>query len=213
MKKTLVVIFVLALTLTLTSLAFAQENKLAFFKFDSDLATAGYQGGSAVDEIGGAANVGFAIYVKNVDALQTFNVDFSWDGSKASMSGRDSSTDSEEYDITINGQEITLAEETNVLESIALNIGKEEGDGFYREGFGKSGDPIVSEEFGLLYLIVLKTADSFTVGDSFTITAKVNVGSPGGVIKYLGERIFYVNGAVDVKTSTWGEVKTQFKDF
>jgi len=53
MKKSLAVIFVLILTMAVASFASAQENKLAFFKIDTDLASEGYQGGSVVTGGGG----------------------------------------------------------------------------------------------------------------------------------------------------------------
>jgi len=213
MKKALTVIFVLVLSITLTSLAFAQDNKLAFFKLDTDLATLGYQGGSIVQGIAGSEDVAFAIYGKNVDQLRGFILDLSWDGTKAEMRTRDSSTEIYEDDVEYNGaEEFTLAEEGNALETL-LSVGEESGEGFYKNNYAKQGgDALVSDEFGLLYILVLRTADTFTVEDSFTVTAKITVSNDTGVEKYLGERIFYVNGEVDVKTSTWGEIKSQFKD-
>ena len=63
MKKIVVVFFVLVLSLLMATLAFAQGNKLAYFKIDSDVGTAGFQGGSIVEDIGGGERVGFAVFV------------------------------------------------------------------------------------------------------------------------------------------------------
>jgi hypothetical protein len=210
MKKIFVLIFGLVLVLMLTSLAFAQQNKLAFFKLDVDLATAGYQGGSAVDGIGSGQRVGFAVYVKNVDQLRGFKVDFTWDGAKAAYN-TSSGTMIELDEVNVNNETATLTED-NALGSVT-GVGEVKEAGHYAQDFAKlGGDPLASEEFGLIYLLVLKTETTFSVEDSFTITAKITIANDGGVEKFLGERIFYVNGAVDVKTSTWGEIKNQFKD-
>lgn len=213
MKKNLAVIFVLILTLAVASFASAQENKLAFFKIDTDLATEGYQGGSVVTGIGGGEQVGFAVYVKNADQLRGFSVDFTWEAAKATY--RSASGEMiEEDDVEINGLgEITLAEEDNMLGSVA-GVGEVKEDGHYKIDFAKlGGDAVASTEFGLVYLLVLKTVDGFTADDSFKVIAKISVSNDVGVVKSLGERNFYVNGGVDVKTSTWGEVKSQFKGF
>jgi len=208
MKRSAVVIFVLILAFATT--AIAQENKLAFFSIDSDLATAGFQGGRIVKDIGGGKRVGFAIYIKNEDQLRGFTVDFTWDPAKASFSG-DSGPAIDLDDRNVNGVDVTLSEE-NVLGSVA-GVGEVSEDGHYKIDYAKlGGDAVASTDYGLLYLLVLKTDASFTTEDSFTITAKVSALNDSGVLKPLGERDFYVNGAVDVKTSTWGEVKNQFKD-
>ncbi|MCD6308492.1 MAG: hypothetical protein J7M24_05800 [Candidatus Latescibacteria bacterium] len=208
MKRSAFVIFVLVLAFA--TAAIAQENKLAFFSIDSDLATAGFQGGRIVKDIGGGSRVGFAIYVKNADQLRGYTVDFTWDAAKASFAS-DSGPSIDLDERKVNGVEVTLSED-NVLESVA-GVGEVNEDGHYKIDYAKlGGDALASTEYGLVYLLVLKTDAGFTTEDSFTITAKVSALNDGGVKKPLGERDFYVNGAVDVKTSTWGEVKNQFKD-
>jgi len=210
MKKSLVVFFVLVLSLLVATLAFAQDNKLAYFKIDSDVGTAGFQGGSIVEDIGGGERVGFAVYVKNVDQLRGFTVDFMWDGSKAEFSG-DSGPAVDLDERKVNGAEVTLSED-NVLESVA-GVGEVDEAGHYAIDYAKlGGDAVATTDYGLVYLLVLKTATGFTTSDSFAVTAKIAVLNDGGIRKEVGERSFYVNGVVDVKTSTWGEIKNQFKD-
>jgi len=211
MRKYFVVIFVLILTLSMTSLVLAQENKLAFFKIDSDLATEGYQGGRVVEGIGGGQRVGFAVYVKNVDQLRLINVDFNWDGTKAEKAAETGYTISID-DRTINGVNV-MASEDNVLVDVAEIIVADETGQYNSEIAKKGGDAIATEDYGMAYILVLKTDDGFTVGDSFTVSAKINVRNNEGLEKKLGERTFYVNGIVDVKTSTWGEIKSQYKDY
>jgi len=212
MRKSLVAIFVLVLAVSLTVTAFAQENKLAFFAIDSDLGTAGYQGGRVVDGIGGGKRVGFAIYVKNVDQLRSVVVDFTWDGEKAARSGSDSGFNIDLDDRNVNGVDVTASEE-NVLGSSVSGVGEVDEAGHYTITFAKlGGDAVATTDFGLVYCLILKTASDFTTDDSFAVTAKVSVLNDAGIQKELGQADFYVNGAVDVKTSTWGEIKSQFRD-
>lgn len=207
MKKSLVVFFVLILV---AFSALAQDNKLAFFAIDSDLTTTGFQGGSVVKGIGGGKRVGFAVYVKNVDQLRTISVDFTWDSTKAAYSG-DSGASIDLDERNVNGADITLSEE-NALGSPS-GVGEVNEAGNYAITVAKlGGDAVVSTDYVLAYLLVLKTDAAFTTSDSFGITAKISVLNDGGVEKKLGERSFYVNGVVAVEPSTWGKIKNLFKD-
>ncbi len=210
MKKIVVVFFVLVLSLLVATLAFAQENKLAFFSIDGDVGTTGFQGGYKVEDIGGGERVGFAVFVKNVDQLRGFTVDFTWDASKAAFSG-DSGPAIDLDERKVNGAEVTLSED-NVLGSVSGILVVDEA-GHYAIDYAKlGGDAVATTDYGLIYLLVLKTEAGFTTDDLFGITAKIAVLNDGGIKKEVGERSFYVNGVVDVKTSTWGEIKNQFKD-
>ncbi len=208
MKRSAVVIFVLILAFASTALA--QENKLAFFSLDSDLSAAGYQGGRIVEGIGGGQRFGFAVYVKNVDQLRGYSVDFTWDGAKAEMAG-ESGTSIDIDDRTVNGASVTLFED-NVLGDVA-GVGEVSESGHYSYDIAKlGGDAVATTEYGLVFVFVGKTATDFTTEDSFTVTASITALNDSGVSKPMGEIDFYVNGSVDVQTSTWGEVKNQFKD-
>jgi len=213
MKKSIGVIFVLILSFLMVSTAFAQENKLAFFKLDSDIAAPAFQGGSVVKGIGAKGEIAFAIYVKNYDQLRGYSIELTWPEGKADMrSASGSSIPGDDYEV--NGQEeVEVDDEDNVLGSVS-GIPEIDADGHYKESFAKlGGDAGASNDYGLIYFANLRTVDTFTVDDSFTIVAKVYITNDGGIVKYVGERSFYVNGGVDVKTSTWGNVKNQFKDF
>ena len=210
MKKSLVAILALILALSMATFAFAQNNKLAFFDIDADLSTAGFQGGKVVEGMGGGKRVGFALYMKNVDELRGYTLDFTWDGAKAEMAS-ETGTMVDIDDRNVNGVDVILSED-NVLGEVSGIVTVDE-DGHYAEDFAKlGGDALASEEYGLIYCFVLKTASDFTTDDSFTITVKVNALNNDGIVKDCGQREFYVNGSVDVKTSTWGEIKSQFKD-
>jgi len=206
------VVFGLILAGALSSMSYAQENKLAFFQLDSVLGTTGYQGGSVVTGVAGAKRVGFAVYIKNVDQLRSIKVDFTWDGTKATYntsSGANISLD----EVAINGATVTMSE-TNMLGSVsAIPVANEAGH--FAEDFAKLGGTAVSStNFGLGYFFVLRTVDAFTTAADIAVTAKIKVANDGGTVKDLGERVFYVNkGSTDVQNATWGQVKNQFKDF
>jgi len=210
MKKSLVAILALILALSMATFAFAQENKIAFFDIDADLATAGFQGGRSVDGMGGGKRVGFAIYVKNVDELRGYTLDFTWDGAKATLAS-ESGTTIDIDDRNVNGVDVILSEDNVLGEVSGITVANEAGH--YAEDFAKlGGDALESEDYGLIYCFVLKAESDFTTDDSFTITVKATVLNNEGIVKDCGYREFYVNGTVDVKTSTWGEIKSQFKD-
>ena len=209
MKKSFTVIFALVLLIALSSFSFAQNNKLAIFMIDSDLGTAGLQGGTSVTGIGGSQNVGLAIYVKNVDQFNAFKVEFEWDGAKAAY-GAKSGTAVGSETLTINGKETALAAESCILTS-TLPLGEVNEAGHYVNNYAKLGGSASSADYGFIYLLVLQTDAAFTTSDSFEVKATITI-VDAGVEKFLGTRRFYVNGVTDVKPSTWGEVKSQFKD-
>jgi len=211
MKSLKIVIFGLIIVYALSSLAFAQDNKVAFFFLDADVATAGYQGGSSLDGIAGNQRVGFGVYVKNVDQLRAVKVDFTWDGAMAAYntsSGAGIALD----EVNINGAAVTRTE-ANALGSVtAIDVANVSGH-FAQDIAKLGGDAFASQDYALAYFFVVRTVAGFTASDSFIITAKIKVANDAGVVKDLGERDFYVNGYVDVKNATWGQVKNQFKDF
>jgi len=210
MKRVSVAILALTLSLMMATFAFAQQNRLGFFDIDADIGTAEFQGGRVVEGIGGGARVGFAIYVKNVDQLRTVSLDISWDGAKATKAG-ESGYGIDIDDRTVNGGSVTLTE-GSAMGDVSGIVNADEA-GHYAEDFAKlGGDAVATTDYGLVYCFVLKTADAFTTGESFAVNVKVKVLNDSGIEKDLGERDFYVNGAVDVQNSTWGEIKSQFKD-
>jgi len=211
MKYTIRVIFGLILACAVSTLSFAQENKLAFFQIDASVGTAGYQGGQGITGIAGGKRVGFAVYIKNVDQLRAIKVDFTWDGTKATYntsSGVNISLD----EVNINGAVTTLSE-TNMLGTVSpIPVANEAGH--FAEDFAKLGGTAVSStDYGLGYLFVIRTIDAFTVNDTIEVIAKIKVANDSGIVKDLGERTFYVNGVTDVQNATWGQIKSQFKDF
>jgi len=212
MKKTIVVVFMLIFA---ASLAFAGQNQLAFFQIDADLANTGYQGLSYINGIGGGEEIGFAVYIKNVDELRAISVDLTWDITKAAKRG-DTGFMIEEDDVEINGlDEFAIEEQLNMLgpaADVAELVDVDEEGHFGVTIAKKGGDAISSEEFGLAYYIVLKTESTFSENDALTVTAKINALNNSGKVKELGTRDFYVNMGVSVETKSWGEIKSKFKD-
>ena len=212
MKKLSAVICIIFLSVFFAGSVFA-ENESAYFLLDTDLATAGYQGVGEVMDIGGKAKVGFAIYAKNWTNSKGFTVSFEWDGTKAEFRGGDSSSEIVDDDIEVNGADITLAEEDNIMIGDIGSLPVSDTEGLYSEAFFlKGGDATKSAE-GLIFLAVFRTVDTFKITDALTIKASVSVSDELGNERFLGTRYFHVNVSVGVEDSTWGEVKKQYKDF
>jgi len=212
MKRVLILFCAALIFVSVSSGAFAQQNNLAFFMIDSVVGEAGFQGGSLATGIGADQLVGFTVYVKNTDQLRGFEIDVTWDGAKAtwrSASGLRTESDT----IVMNGAEISLPDEANILDPGATPLGELKETGHYFVNPSKvGGDAVATSEYGMLFFVMLKTAATFTTDQDFTVTAAVTTLNDGGIKKYLGVRTLYVNGETDVKSSTWGEIKSQFKD-
>ena len=211
MKKISVFICILFLSVFFAGTVFA-ENENAYFLLDTDLANAGYQGMGEVMDVGGKAQVGFAIYAKNWTNSAGLTVKFEWDGTKAEFRATKSMTSMVDDDMTINGAEITLAEEHNILAGSPIEAGTEDKEGFFTSSYATTEDPSTAAE-GLIYLAVFRTVDTFKITDALTIKASVTVSDKDGNERFLGTRYFHVNVSVGVEEATWGEVKKQYKDF
>lgn len=216
MRKICSVIFVISLAVLMSSPVLA-INGQAYFTLDTDLTQAGRQEMIYPIGIGPDQYVGFAVYVHGAEALRGFNIDVTWDPTLAAFSTK-SDVLVEEDDININGADITLGEELNVLEDPTKGPGEVKEDGHYYVAWAKfGGDDIVPTGEGLVYYFVLKTSETFSAELELPVTIKVTVGSTvgGTTSRYLGQRSFVVNRDItpDVKTSTWGNIKRQYKDF
>ena len=216
MRKILFVIFAMACVLLVSSLAFAQTiNSGAYFVLDTNLAQAGYQENSSQMSIGPSEKVGFAVYAGYVDGLKSYSIDIQWDSALATRSKSDVHIG--EDDITINGQAISLAGETNILgEDPTKSPGTKDDAGHFWVAYGLFGsEPVAKLGHGLLYYFQLETASGFTADKALDISVVVTLGS-GGIEPpiTLSRGVFLVNTLEpDVKSSTWGEVKKKYKDF
>jgi len=215
MKKSFAVIFILVLTMALSSVSFA-GNEQASFWIDTDIATAGYPGGlspAPVNGVGGGEYIGFAVFVYYADNFNAVKVELSWDSAKAEYDAKSGKAITSES-IKINGADITTAAETNTLPETIMALGEAIQPGSYVNNYaslGGSGSP--GQTWGFVYYGVLKTKASFTTGDTLEITVKIGI-ADAGVEADLGSKTLTVNGTtVDVETKTWGEVKSQLKDF
>jgi len=212
MRKISAVLGTMLLTFFLANSAMAQSNLSAFFSVDTDLATSGYQGSSPITGIGPTANVGFALYSQGWDSAKGFTVHFEWDGEKA-VYRPSSSLDIVDNDITINGVSITPTAETNILGASTIEAGVKNTPGVYEISKAQQGGTASTTAVGLIYFFVLRTVATFNNTTPLTVAVQVTVADANGALRFLGTRYFYVNQEIDVKTSSWGEVKKQFKDF
>jgi hypothetical protein len=212
MRKILTIFCGLVLSLFLVGNAIAQ-NANAYFKIDTDLKVAGYQEASKpyVTDIGATKNVGFGIYGMSLEDVAGVTVTFEWDGTKATFRTSNSGGKIVDDEMTINGVTQTPAAETGVLGASTISAGEKSEAGFYTISLARQGAG-TTPAAGLLYFAVFRTADTFKVGDQLAIKATVTIANAAGVSRLLGTRYFVVN-QVDVKSATWGEVKSQFKNF
>jgi hypothetical protein len=213
MKRALVVTLSVLFALTLASASFAQiMNQSAYFMIDSVVGEAGFQGGSLVTGIGGDDLIGFAVYVKNTDQLRGYEIEVTWDGTKAAWRSASGPATESSDAITINGAEATLPDEANCLGTIA-GLGEVKTSGRYYITNNKlGGEALATTDFGLLFFVELKTVTAFTEGDSFDVKTEITALDNSGNKQTLGRRLFHVNGTSVEKNATWGEIKSQFKD-
>lgn len=212
MRKSLTIFCGLALSMFLVGNAFAQ-NANAYFKIDTNLKTVGYQDTSlpTVTGIGATKNVAFAIYGLQLEDVAGVKVTFEWDGAKATFRPTSSGVKIIDDPLNINGIDQTPAAETGVLGSSVINAGEKSDPGLYTVSFARQGAGTTPTS-GLLYYAFFRTADTFKTGDQLSIKASVTISNSSGKERDLGTRYFVVN-QVDVKSETWGNVKSQFKNF
>jgi len=185
---------------------------------DTDIATLGYQGGSSLSGIGGGQKIAIAVYAKNVGDLQGAIVDVTWEATKASFPPRGNDTDTSipDDEDDINGAaDVVFAEEANILGSVSSAPGYPVSeDGHFVDKFVKLGSAAAENEYVLIYFVVLETEDAFTTDDYVVVSVKATAVDSNGILHYMGVRNLYVNsgGGLGVKKTTWGEVKSQFKD-
>jgi len=213
MRKISAILGTMLMTFFLANSAMAQTNMNAYFAIDTNLAETGYQGSSPVLGIGPSANVGFALYSQGWDSAKGFTVHFEWDSTLATYRAGSGGPDILDNDITINGVSITPTVETNILGSGLISAGETSTAGKYEISKAQSGGTASTTAVGLIYLAVFRTAATFNTSTPLVVAATVTVADASALTKSLGTRYFYVNKEIDVKTSSWGEVKKQFKDF
>ena len=212
MKKLSAVFCIIVISVLFAANSFA-ANESAYFLIDTDLATAGYQGMGEVMEIGPKAKVGFALYAQSWENSKGLTVKFEWDGTKAEFRANDSTPSMVDDDDEINGAEITFAEEDNILAGSLISSGVVDSDGYYTISYAKQGGDASTAATGLIYFAVFRTLDSFGTNDGLTVKASVTVADENGNERFLGTRYFHVNISVGVEEATWGQVKSQYKDF
>jgi len=145
MKKISVVFCILFLSVFIAGTVFA-ENENAYFLLDTDVATAGYQGMGDVLDIGSKVQVGFSMHAMNWTNSKGLTVKFEWDGTKAEFRGTKSMTDMVDDDLEINGAEVTLAEEDNILAGALISSGIVDTEGFYTISYAKQGAMLLKQQ-------------------------------------------------------------------
>jgi hypothetical protein len=216
MRKNLTIFCVLAVSLLWVGAAFGQNNANAFFKIDTNIATQGYtETSTLVTGIGSSQYIGFKIFSGAWDNAAGFKVNFTWDTTKATYQKAFSGPSSDgSNELTINGADTIFPAEDNILGSPLISAGESGGASVspYTISYAQQGGTPSATAVGLIYYVVFKTTSSFKTTDVLSIAVNVVVADGAGVEKSLGVRNFNVN-SVAVKNTTWGDVKTQFKDF
>lgn len=214
MRKISAILGTMLLTFFLANSAMAQFNLDAYFAIDTDLATSGWQGSSPVTGIAQSADVGFALYSQAWDNAKCWTVHFEWDPTKCAYRPGSSGPTIVDNEVTINGGKFTPAPEDNILGTSLIPSPATSSTGKYEITYAQAGAVAASTtHVGLIYIAVFRTVSTAKVTDSFVVSAQVSVIDETLKSLFLGTRYFYVNKEIDVKTSSWGEVKKQFKDF
>ena len=216
MKRVTVFLFVLAMAVTVAVGAYAEGNSSAFFMIDTNLGSPGFDSGGTtlIENIGGGADIAFAVYIKNVDDLRGAAIEVTYDSAKLEIRTRDTGTEIIGDEFDVNGENVDVADEANFLGSVTSAPGFPlDGIGMYSDKYTiLGGDALVSNQYGLIYFVYMRTLSGFTTSDMAVVTVKAQAANSSGQLKDMGTRQVFVNQIVDVQKSTWGEVKTKFKD-
>lgn len=215
MRKISAVLGTMLLTFFLAGNAMAQFNQNAYFLLDWDLATKGFvTSTNAITNIGPTTQVGFKVYSQAWDNSKGWTVHFEWDATKAEYRTTTSGPGAYNDAITVNGAAITPPAEDNIIGNTVLKAGEINTPGVYEVSYAQSGtQPASKTAVGLVYFAIFRTLSTFKTTDFLTVAASVTVADETAKTRFLGTRFFRVNQAIDVKNSSWGAVKKQFKDF
>lgn len=214
MRKISAVLGTMLLTFFLASSALAQFNQNAYFLLDVALATKGFvTDTAAVQNVGPTTQVGFKVYSQAWDNAKGWTVHFEWDSTKAEYRATTSGPGAYNDAITVNGTSITPPAEDNIIGTSVLKAGEVNTPGVYEVSYAQSGGTASKTAVGLVYFAIFRTSSTFKTTDPLTVAVSVTVADESAKTRFLGTRYFKVNQKVDVKNSSWGEVKKQFKDF
>jgi len=215
MRKISAVLGTVLLTFFLANTAMAQFNQNAYFLLDVALATKGFVTDTAsVQNVGPTTQVGFKVYSQAWDNAKGFTIRMEWDGTKADYRPTTSGPNAYGDAITVNGASITPPDEANIIGTAVLKAGETSTTGVYEVSYAMSGTGAASKTaVGLVYFAIFRTVATFKTTDPLTVAVSVTVADETAKTRFLGTRYFKVNQQVDVKSSSWGEVKKQFKDF
>jgi hypothetical protein len=215
MRKISAVLGTMLLTFFLASPVMAQFNQNAYFLLDWDLATKGFVTSTTpILNIGPTTKVGFKVYSQAWDDAKGWTVHFEWDSTKAEFMKTNAGPGAFNDVLTVNGASITPPAEDNIIGNSVLSAGEINTPGVYEISYAQQGTVAAAKNpVGLVYFAVLRTLATFKTTDALTVAASVTVVDETAKTRFLGTRYFKVNQAIDVKNSSWGAVKKQFKDF
>ncbi|MFC1574007.1 T9SS type A sorting domain-containing protein [Candidatus Latescibacterota bacterium] len=162
---------------------------------DTNLATAGYQGGNSIENPGPDEFIGFAVYLKEKQGVNGFTLDITWDAMKAVFRNNKSGISITDDDITLNGNSLIMAEEDNILElngAQTISAGEINEAGRYQISYAKAGRDEVEVSEGLIYLAIFKTTSELSIDEEFSITFNLEVVDETKEITELGNAVFTI---------------------
>jgi hypothetical protein len=171
-------------------------NQYASFSIDTDLEHTGCQEDSVLYNPGPGNELGFAVYLREVDEVRSFRLRITWNPSVVSLVHSRSGSSITGGDYDINGEEnVLVAGEKNALVAAGgfLSSLIEENDpGVFTVVTAKMGGEAFRGPDGLLYFIVFRTRDEVPVTESFTINLELDIIDDKGIINTLDPREFVV---------------------
>ena len=173
-----------------------------YIAFDLDFQNAGYQESeNFISNPGPGELIGFAVYLKNNTLIRGFTIDLTWDGLKAALRNSQSGPNIFDDVYDINGiKDVEFTEESNILiadgTGSLFSIVHDDEENRYRISWAKIGGESATQQEGLLYLAVFKTAADLSKKDLFTITVKVIISDEKGRESQLGEKEFNVGSGI-----------------
>jgi hypothetical protein len=177
-----------------SDLPFSIHDLKPGISIDANLRTAGNQEEDGIENIGGSALIGFAVYGLNWEGARGYTVSLSWDPAKAEFLPSLAGTAITGDERTINGFTFTPAAESNILGGTLISAGEKSSPGSYSKSFALFGDVSPGKAEGLDYLAVFRTASAFQLRDILAIRAAVRIADANGVERDLEARSFAIRG-------------------
>ena len=172
-------------------------NRNALFEIDTELGTAGYQTSDPLMNIGPDEAVGFGIYAGQWVTSKSFEISMLWNSTKGTFQKNDSYISTNGESISINGANITLPVERNILSETAGAVelvASSNLPGIFTATVNRTITGVSLLDNGLLMLPVFKTSSTFGNGDSLSVKVDITVKDRLGNQKTLPRKYFTVFG-------------------